>query len=144
MPVFNHSFYRLGKEHFLDVEGYRSALTEALSQCSTASERDLILRQEVIELTRHITEGIRDLIKNDRHIRQLVLNQGMVPLATWAESLDSMAQHSMPVLKQKVLEMKRELEQGRIEGFPGTMALYQKPTFATFEPFYNLVFDLAK
>ena len=131
MTVFNSRFYQFGLNH-LDVEGYKTALANALALCVSDSERDLLLRQEVIEITRHITDGIRDLIKHDRRIRDLVLNQGAVPLATWAKSLDTLAQHSMPVLRQKIQEMERDLEHGRVEGFPGTMALHQKPTFTAF------------
>ena len=40
--------------------------------------------------------------------------------------------------------MKRELEQGKIEGFPATMFLARKPTFTTLEGFYDVIFDLAE
>lgn len=102
------------------------------------------MRQEAVEITRHVTDGIRDLVKHDKRIRHLVLDLGAVPLATWAEALDTLAEHSMPILKQKITEMRRDIEQGRIEGFPGTMVLYGKPTFATFEDFYRIVFEQAE
>jgi len=44
-------------------------------------------------------------------------------------------------LKQKVDEMRRDLEQGKVEGFIGTMFLYGKPTFSTLENFYEIVFE---
>ena len=111
--------------------------------CSSAN-RDRLPRQESVENTRHVTDGIRDLIKHDRRIRHLVLDLGAIPLATWAEALDTLAEHSMPALKRKIVEMQRDLEHGRIEGFPGTMVLYGKPTFATFEDFYRVVFEQAE
>jgi hypothetical protein len=144
MPVFEKRFYSLGDKSNLDIDGYRAALLSALSQCISFADRDKLLRQEAVEITRHVTDGIRDLIKHDRRIRRLVLDQGAVPLATWAEALDTLAEHSMPALKRKIVEMQRDLEHGRIEGFPGTMILYGKPTFATFEDFYRVVFEQAE
>ncbi len=40
--------------------------------------------------------------------------------------------------------MRHDFEHGKIEGFPGTMVLHGKPTFATFEGFYELVFEQAE
>lgn len=145
MAVFNKRFYELGdKKIVLDTEGYRQALQQSLNQTHSTDEQIRLLRQEVVEITRHITDGIRDLVEHDKHIRNLVLNQGAVPLATWAEALDTLAEHSMPALKQKIAEMQRDLEHGKVEGFPGTMFLHRKPTFTTLEGFYKVVFELAK
>src|SRR5574340_1845615 len=144
MPIFNQLFYELKDKTCLDIASYRAALLDALSKCASSTDRDRLLRQEVVEITRHITEGIRDLVKHEKRIRHIVLDLGAVPLATWAEALDSLAEHSMPALKFKIAEMQQELEHGRIEGFPGTMALYGKPTFATFEGFYQVVFEQAE
>ena len=47
----------------------------------------------------------------------------------------------MPELESKVSEMKYELEHGKVEGFPGTMFLFGKPTFNDFEDFYTVVFS---
>jgi hypothetical protein len=60
----------------------------------------------------------------------LVLDLGAIPLATWVEALGTLAEHLVPALKQKLVEMQRDLEHGKIEGFPGTMVLHGKPTFA--------------
>jgi hypothetical protein len=49
----------------------------------------------------------------------------------------------MPELKDKIGEMTRDLAHGRIQGFPGTMFLSGKPTFADLDGFYEIVFDLA-
>lgn len=144
MPVFDKCFYKLGQKNVLDVEGYKQALRQTLSDCGSPTERDQLLRQEAVQITHHITDGIHDLVEHNRHVRHLVLNLGAVPLATWAEALDTLAQYSIPALKQKIAEMQRDLEHGKVEGFPGTMFLYRKPTFTTLEGFYNVVFELAK
>lgn len=141
-PIFRTNYYALGKAHRLNVVGYENALLTALNTSTAAADRDRLLRQEVVEITRHVTDGIRDLIKQDRRIRHLVLDLGMIPLATWCEALDTLAEQSMPQLQEKIADMQRDLEQGRIEGFPGTMVLYGKPTFATLHDFYQLVFKL--
>ncbi len=143
MPVFDKCFYQLSAQSQLDIDGYRAALLSALSQCASPADHDSLLRQEAVEITRHVTDGIRDLITHDRRIRHLVLDLGAVPLATWTEALGTLAEHSLPALKQKIAEMQRDLEHGRIQGFPGTMVLYGKPTFATFEAFYRVVFEQA-
>lgn len=144
MAVFDTRFYTLGKQGELDVDGYRAALQVALDQCASDAERNRLLREEAVDITRHITDGIRDLVEHDPKIRHLVLNLGAVPLATWAESLDTLAEHSMPALKKKIAQMRRELEEGGIQGFPGTMFLYGKPSFVTFEGFYKAVFEIAE
>lgn len=145
MAIFDKRFYELeDKKTVLDTEGYQQALQQSLNQTHSIDEQIRLLRQEVVEITHHITDGIRDLVEHDKHIRNLVLNQGAVPLATWAESLDTLAEYSMPALKQKIAEMQRDLEHGKVEGFPGTMFLHRKPTFTTLEGFYNVVFELAK
>lgn len=141
MPVFDKRFYSLGDKNNLDIDSYRAALLSALGQYASPADRDKLLRQEAVEITRHVTDGIRDLIKHDRRIRHLVLDLGAIPLATWAEALDTLAEYSMPALRGKIAEMRYDLEHGRIEGFPGTMVLYGKPTFATFEDFYRIVFE---
>jgi hypothetical protein len=41
-------------------------------------------------------------------------------------------------------QLRRDLEHGKIEGFPGTMLLHGKPTFATLEGFYQVVFEQAE
>jgi len=137
MAIFRTEFYKPEQ----NVTGYRAALRQTLAQCQSPDERDVILRQEAIEITRHVTDGIRDLVKHDKHIRYLVLELGAVPLATWSDALDALAGGSLLALKQKVDEMRRDLEQGKVEGFIGTMFLYGKPTFATLENFYEIVFE---
>ena len=143
MPIFNERHYQTAS-HKPDIAGYQTDLRLALSQCATTEAREGLLRGEVIEMTRHVTDGIRDLIKNDRRIRNLVLNQGAVPLASWTNALDGMAQRPLPVLKTQIATMHRDLEQGKIQGFPGTMVLYGKPTFATLEDFFAVVFSEAE
>lgn len=144
MPIFQKSFYSLGENQFSDIERYRIALIEELDGHNTNEEKASILRIEAIELTKHITDGVRDLIIHDRRIHNLVLNQGAIPLASWAESLDIMATFSIKELKYKILEMKQELENGKVEGFPATLYILGKPSFTTFDGFYNIIFDLAE
>jgi hypothetical protein len=143
MPVFNERFYK-SAPNTPDVDGYRAALKTALSECATPEERDMLLRSEATEMTKHVTDGVLDLINRDRRIHNLVLNQGAVPLASWMEKLNRMAKRSLPELQGEIAEMRRDLEQGRIQGFPGTMVLYGKPTFTTLEVFYNVVFAMAE
>jgi hypothetical protein len=143
MPVFDQRFYRIIGQHSVDIEGYRVVLLKALDSCSTPASRQQLLHEELIEITRHITEGVRDLIKHDRRIGRLVRDLGVVPLATWTDALSMRAEHSITSLKHKIAELQRELEQGRVEGFPATLLLAGKPTFTTFEPFYSLIFNLA-
>lgn len=76
-------------------------------------------------------------------MRDLVLNKGVIPLATWTDYLKELAHQSLTRLRDKIEEMQRELEQGQIGGFPGTMFLYNKPTFVTFDGFYRTIFNLA-
>jgi hypothetical protein len=137
MPIFSTKYYQPSK----NVTGYREAVHKALAQCASQEEKETILREEAIEITSHVTEGIRDLIKHNKKIHDLVLNQGAIPLATWAEALDSRANRSLAAMKKKVDEMKRDLEQGKVESFPGTMILYGKQTFTTLEEFYDIVFE---
>ena len=144
MPIFQNSYYSFEKKPFFDAERYRIALIEELDRYSSNEEKASILRIEAIELTEHIAKGITDLIKQDRHIRNLVLNQGAIPLATWAVSLEAMATFSFEKLKFKILDMKQDLENGRVEGFPATLHIKGKPSFTTFEGFYNIIFDLAE
>ena len=115
-----------------------------LIRCRQQPNAYILLRQEVVAITRHITDGVRDLITRDKRIHNLVLNQGAVPLGTWSVALDTLAEHSISSIKQKIAEMQRDLEHGRVEGFPATMFLFGKPTFTTFAPFYELVFSLAE
>jgi hypothetical protein len=142
MPIFNQHFYD-GRVVTTDhIESYRLALRTQFQHLVASEDRFKLLRQEVSEVTRHITNGVRDIITKDKRIRNLVLNQGAVPLGTWTIALDTMATYSLPALQSKIAEMKQELEHGKVEGFPATMFLFNKPTFTTFEPFYTLLFDL--
>ena len=144
MNIFDMRFCSDSAFNTPDVPGYRTALLRALNQTTSLTERDILLRQEAVAITRQITDGIRDLIDHNKKIRNLVYNEGAVPLGTWTQALDTLADKSMPQLKRKIEEMKRDLEHGRVGGFPGTMILYGKPTFTTLEPFYSLVFALAE
>jgi pyruvate-formate lyase len=137
MPIFSAKYYQPSK----NAVGYREAVHKALAQCVTQEEKETLLLEEASEITSHVTEGIRDLIKHNKKIHDLVLNQGAIPLATWAEALDSRANRSLVAMKKKVDEMKRDLEQGKVESFPGTMILYGKQTFTTLEEFYDVVFE---
>ena len=137
MPIFSTKYYHSRK----DVSGYRDAVHQALAQCGSLEEKEALLRDEAIEITSHVTDGIRDLIKHNKRIRHLVLNEGLIPLATWSEALDSRANRSLGAMKYKIEEMKRDLEQGRVESFPGTMIMHGKQTFTTLEEFYDVVFE---
>jgi hypothetical protein len=105
MLIFTKRFYQLRDKDYLDVDSYRAALLTALSQYASPADCDRLLRQEVVEITRHITDGIRDWIGSDRRVRHLALDLGAVPLATWAEALDTLAERSIPALKWKIAEM---------------------------------------
>jgi hypothetical protein len=144
MPIFDTSYYSLENEQHFDTDRYRTALDDELGKPITKDEKASILQSEAIEITRHITDGIRDLIKQDKRIRNLVLNQGAVPLATWTESLDKMATFSLSHLRNKILEMKQDLENGKVEGFPATLFFFKKPSFTTLEDFYQIVFEIAE
>ena len=143
MIVFNESLYRIGESQKYDSDKYKMDLIVELDKCVSNDEKAAQLRNELIYITRHITDGVRDLIKQDKRIRDLVLNQGAIPLASWAEQLDIMANFSIRKLKYKINDMKKELEHGRVQGFPGTMFLFNKPTFTTLEGFYSILFSLA-
>lgn len=141
MPIFNDNCY---PSNATLVEDYHEKLLAALATCETPDERLALLHVEVIEITYHVTNGIRDLIQENRHVRHLVLSEGAVPLATWAESLDAFANLSIPCIKQRIGEMERGLEQGQVQGFVGSMFLAGKPTFTTLSDFYNIIFTLAE
>ncbi len=126
MSIFSQSFYQVERNHF-DVDGYRQALQQTLVQSQSPAEHDHLLRQEVVEITRHITTGIRDLVEHSRHVRHLVLNLGVVPLATWAEALDTLAKHSMPALKQKINKCNATLSRARLKGFQGRCCYTASP-----------------
>jgi hypothetical protein len=143
MAIFGDRFYNGRDDTACDIDGYRQALEDALKSCLSESDREQTLRDEAIEITRHIISGIRDIIKKDRNVRDLVLNKGAIPLATWTDYLDQLSHQSLYRLRDKINEMQHELEQGKIGGFPGTMFLYNKPTFVTFEAFYKTIFELA-
>jgi hypothetical protein len=72
------------------------------------------------------------------------LDLGAIPLATWSEAMDSLANGSLLALRQKIAEMRRDLEQGKVEGFTGTLFMYKKPSFATLEGFYDIIFEEIK
>ncbi len=143
MAIFSTRFYNGRDEAACDIEGYKHALELALQACPSDADKEHVLREEAIEVTRHIIDGIRDIIKRDRNVRDLVLNKGVIPLATWTDYLNQLSHQSLIRLKEKIDEMQRELEQGQIGGFPGTMFLYNKPTFVTFAAFYSTIFALA-
>jgi hypothetical protein len=140
VAIFCDRYYEGPRPTSDGAHEYRGALTNALS---TASDRELALKLEAVAITLTITNGIRDVIRHDRHVRHQVLELGTPPLATWSASLDKISKHSLGSLKRRIAEMERELEHGRIGGFPGTMLLYGKPTFTTFAPFYDVVFGMA-
>jgi hypothetical protein len=135
--------YETEKDQEYDTERYRRDLISELANHESYSEKSQVLRNEIIAITRHITDGVRDLIKQDSRIRDLVLNQGAIPLATWTESLDTMATYSMERIRSKILEMKQELEYGKVQGFPATMYMAKKASFTTLEGFYETIFNLA-
>jgi len=140
MPIFDQRFYEGSNPKAHGVDEYRTALRTALA---TTNDGETALKQEVVAITRTITDGIRDLITHDRHIYDIVFVQGAVPLATWTAALDKMSEHSISSLKIKIAEMELALEHGRVGQFPGTMLLYHKPIFTTFAPFYDIVFSSA-
>jgi hypothetical protein len=140
MAVFSDRFYEGPRPSAGGVVAYRAALMDALS---ATADREHSLKLEAVAITRTITDGIRDVIRQDKHVRRQVLEYGTPPLATWSASLDKLSEHSLGSLERRIGEMERELEHGRIGGFPGTMLLYGKPTFTTFRPFYDVVFGVA-
>jgi len=142
MSIFNTTYYSEGVTQILKDREYEKALQDDLKLRNTSAEKVIILRDEVKEITKHITNGIRDIIRQDRKIRDLVLNKGALPLATWADKLDSVSETSVLAFRNIINDMQYQLEHGKIQGFPGTMILYQKPTFITFDPFYTIVFSL--
>jgi len=125
------------------VAAYAQALDTAIRNCPDSPARRALLRGEIAAVTRPIIDGIQDLIKHNRTIRNLVLNQGAIPLGTWTCYLGELTKRSLPEVRAKLDEMRRELEEGKISGFPGTMFLFNKPTFVTFEGFYGAIFDCA-
>lgn len=143
MPIFGTSFYHGRQVTDDDVARYKHVLTSVLTSCPSPSECEQLLKDEAVEVTRHIIEAVRVIIKKDRHVRDLVLNQGAIPLATWTDHLRALSHRSLPYLQAAIGEMRRGMEQGQVGGFAGTMILYDQPTFATFEPFYTTIFTLA-
>lgn len=143
MTIFSIDYYNARDKDACNIAGYKQALESVLQQCVSETEKEESLREEAIEITNHIISGIHDVIKKDRKIHDLVWNKGAIPLATWTDYLNMLSQDSLVKLKYKIDDMQRELERGKIGGFPGTMFLYNKPTFVTLEAFYNVVFDLA-
>jgi hypothetical protein len=61
-----------------------------------------------------------------------------------SEALDMLTQHSMPSLERRIAETRHDLEHGRVEGFPGSVVLHGKLTFATFGGSYRIVFEQAE
>ena len=65
-----------------------------------------------------------------------------VPLGTWKDALLHIASLPREAMHKKVEQMERELEHGKVQGFPGTLFMSGRPTFTTFRPFYEVVFAL--
>jgi hypothetical protein len=143
MTIFNDSYYQGREVSTAQVAAYAQALDTAIRGCADSTSRETLLRGEIAAVTRSIIDGIQDVIKHNRTIRNLVLNQGAIPLGTWTCYLDELTKRSLPEVRAKLDEMRRELEEGKISGFPGTMFLFNKPTFVTFEDFYEAIFDSA-
>jgi hypothetical protein len=87
MPSFSRRFYSINEQHLVDVDSFQSALLKGLDTCPNLAERPRLLHEELIEITRHITEGVRASIKQDKRIRRLVRDLGVVPLATRTDVL---------------------------------------------------------
>ncbi len=143
MPVFSTDYYVLEHPPKLDVERYRSDLMRRLSGLTSAGEREEALRQELAEMTRHVTEAVRDVIKHNKHVHDLVLDRGVVPLATWAEALDARAGSSIQSIWYKYREMEIGMQRGKYQGFAASMFLMKKPSFESLKPFYDCVFEMA-
>ncbi|MFZ2949153.1 MAG: hypothetical protein WA003_06680 [Desulfuromonadaceae bacterium] len=141
MTVFNSRYYSLAAGQPTDTAAYSDDLRSALDAI-TPNLRRTFLVGEVSAITSHVTDGIRDIVRKDKRVRDLVLNKGALPLATWAEMLDFVSENSVEQLKAILSDMQYQLEHGKIQGFPGTMFIYHKPTFVTLEPFYSLLFSL--
>jgi len=141
VPVFARQFYSGSNPTENGSQDYRNALRAELAR---SDNPEAVLRLELIAITKTITDGIRDLITKEKHVRHIVLNLGALPLATWAASLDKMSHESLPALKRRIADMELDLERGKIGGFPATMLLHGKPIFTTFAPFYDVVFSLAQ
>src|SRR4051794_3952747 len=129
MSVFGPKFYSGSNPTANGVAEYRAALQSAIA---TSDDPEAMLKEEAIAITTTITEGVRYVIRKDRHVRKFVLGTGDLPLASWAAAVDHTSKMSLTGLKKKIQEMERELERGKIGGFPATMLLYGQPTFTTF------------
>jgi hypothetical protein len=144
MTIFSNSYYQGREVSATQVATYAQALNTAIGGCPDPAARGALLRGEIAAVTRPIINGIQDVIKENRAIRNLVLNQGAIPLGTWTCYLGELTKRPLPEIRAKLDEMRRELEEGKISGFPGTMFLFNKPTFVTFEGFYGAIFARAE
>ena len=141
MTVFCSKYYSMAAGQPVDIAGYSEDLVAALVKIDPVSRQKLIVG-EIIAITSHITDGIRDIVLKDKRIRDLVMNKGALPLGTWAKMLDEVSETSAERFKLILADMQYQLEHGKIQGFPATMFLYHKPSFVTFEPFYSHLFNL--
>lgn len=141
MAIFSEDYYSMTIGQPVDVERYAQDLEATLLGVDASTRRELLL-VEIVAITRHVTDGIRDIVRQDRKIKDLVINKGALPLGTWAAMLDSLSEYSVERLKSVLSEMQSQLEHGKIQGFPATMLLYHKPNFVTLEPFYSYIFNL--
>lgn len=138
MPVFDSRFYDGPNPRKGGVEAYRHALLEA---AKAEQDTEALVRQEVTAITKAITDGIRALIEEDRRVGDLV-RSGVVPLATWTDALLKIASMSREAMQRKIAEMERELQHGKVQGFPATLFMAGKPSFTTFKGFYEVAFNL--
>ena len=138
MPVFDRRYYAGPRPTPDGVERYAR---DAAAAANVAPDREAFVSGEVVAITKAVTDGIVDLIKTDRRVGRLVLS-GDVPLGTWKDALLHIASLPREAMHKKVEQMERELEHGKVQGFPGTLFMSGRPTFTTFRPFYDVVFAL--
>ena len=138
--IFNESYYRRDGRIDPDVDRYRRDLRDELARCASAKQREQLLHGEAIEITRYILEGVRYVANHDRGVRRAVFVDGSIPLGLWRESLQRISESSASELRSRLLLMKQEYEEGRFDGFAGTMHLHAQPTFASCDGFYEAVF----
>lgn len=142
--IFSSAYYHIcAPDSVYEVERYGTDLNRAVSRyCSMQAKRKFLLDEQT-EVMRHITDPIRDLIRTNRNVRQIVLFDGEVPLARWLEELDGVAKRSFTECSQRVVRMNRELAAGRHEGLTGTLFMQNRPTFVSFEGFFGIIWKAA-
>lgn len=140
MAVFGEVFCR-NRGH-PDADGYKEALQSALVG-KGLSEQEQLLRGEIGAILGRFTDDLQWLIHHDRKVWKTVFEEGL-PLSSWTLYLNSLAKRDWASIEPKILEMRRDMEQGRVQGLPGTMFLYGKMSLVELDPFCQAVFDVRR